>query len=81
MEWCYSKASLDLLQFILQTISQPLGKEIRAKYNKERRVSGIIKSSAKPWWWYTPLIPALGRQRQVDLCEWTMKWKCRIKNK
>ena len=21
------------------------------------------------WWWYTPLIPALWRQRQVDLCE------------
>ena len=20
-------------------------------------------------WWHTPLIPALGRQRQVDLCE------------
>ena len=20
-------------------------------------------------WWYTPLIPALGRQRHVDLCE------------
>ena len=21
------------------------------------------------WWWRTPLIPALKRQRQVDLCE------------
>ena len=21
------------------------------------------------WWWHTPLIPALGKQRQVDLCE------------
>ena len=21
------------------------------------------------WWWHTPLIPALGRQRQVDLSE------------
>ena len=21
------------------------------------------------WWWRTPLIPALGRQGQVDLCE------------
>jgi hypothetical protein len=21
------------------------------------------------WWWSTSLIPALGRQRQVDLCE------------
>ena len=21
------------------------------------------------WWWHTTLIPALGRQRQVDLCE------------
>jgi hypothetical protein len=21
------------------------------------------------WWWLTPLIPALGRLKQVDLCE------------
>ena len=21
------------------------------------------------WWWRTPLIPALGKQRQSDLCE------------
>jgi hypothetical protein len=24
-------------------------------------------------WWCTPLIPALGRQRQVDLCEFKTK--------
>ena len=27
----------------------------------------IIKRAG--WWWHTPLIPAVRRQRQVDLCE------------
>jgi hypothetical protein len=26
----------------------------------------IINKSLAGWWWYMPLIPALGRQRQAD---------------
>jgi hypothetical protein len=29
------------------------------------------------WWWHTSLIPALGRQRQVDLCEFKTSLVCR----
>ena len=29
------------------------------------------------WWWRTPLIPALGWQRQVDLCELEASLVCR----
>jgi hypothetical protein len=27
------------------------------------------KAREAGWWWGTPLVPALGRMRQVDLCE------------
>ena len=26
-------------------------------------------------WWHTPLIPALGRQRQVDLCDVSLVYR------
>ena len=28
------------------------------------------------WWWYMPLIPEFGRQRQVDLHEFAMMVVC-----
>ena len=31
--------------------------------------TGKVFCASVKWWWHTPLIPALGRQRQVDLCE------------
>jgi hypothetical protein len=31
------------------------------------------KQTKKRWWWRTPLIPALGRQRQVDFCGFTFE--------
>jgi hypothetical protein len=39
------------------------------KTNKQKRKPpSVFKSTYyAEWWWYTPLIPALGRQRQVDL--------------
>jgi hypothetical protein len=31
----------------------------------------VLKNRSTSWvWWYTPLIPALGRQRQVDFWVW-----------
>jgi hypothetical protein len=35
----------------------------------ERENDGIIMPKVKHarWWWCTPLVPALGRQRQVGL--------------
>ena len=32
-------------------------------------VTGLKKSKAAGQWWCMPIIPALGRQRQADLCE------------
>ena len=34
------------------------------KKEKKRKKERIAR-----WWWCTPLIPALGRQMQMDLCE------------
>ena len=52
------------------------------KDRRERRGGGRRKCGRRGWgggrikenskarvWWYRPLIPALGRQRQMDLCE------------
>lgn len=30
---------------------------------------GLKKPKVDGWWWHTPLIPRLRRQRQVYLCE------------
>jgi hypothetical protein len=38
----------------------PLKKKRKEKKRKEK------KRKEKGQWWHTPLIPALGRQRQVD---------------
>ena len=44
------------------------------KRERQKGAGRLISSSCRillqaGWWWHTPLIPALGRQRQVDLCE------------
>jgi hypothetical protein len=36
-------------------------------YRKVTLKSGNTPPKVTKWWWYTPLIPALGRQSQVDL--------------
>ena len=38
-------------------------------YMHESKTVMSIKISLAGHWWHMPLIPALGRQRQVDLCE------------
>ena len=42
--------------------------------------SEILSQKTKDtvWWWCTPLIPALGRQRQVDLCEFEVSLVYRV---
>ena len=32
-------------------------------------------------WWHTPLIPALGRQRQVDICEFKASLVYRVNSR
>jgi hypothetical protein len=31
------------------------------------------------WWWCTPFIPSLGKERQVDLCEFQDSQGCTVK--
>ena len=38
-----------------------LKKKVKVLKRKKKKSSRV--------WWYTPLIPTLGRQRQTDLCE------------
>ena len=33
------------------------------------------------WWWYTPLIPALRRWRQADLCEFEASLVYRVRSR
>ena len=49
-------------------------KEVRAKEYTSYMYDVVKKQTLKNklkagQWWRTPLTPALGRQRQVDLCE------------
>jgi hypothetical protein len=32
-------------------------------------------------WWCTPLMPAMGRQKQMDLCEFKVILVCRVSSK
>ena len=38
-------------------------------YRKNTRSCPAKKNYSGRQWWHMPLIPALGKQRQVDLCE------------
>ena len=37
--------------------------------DKRKRTEKSIEKKYSLMWWYMPLIPALGSQRQEDLCE------------
>jgi hypothetical protein len=43
--------------------------EIHLHENETGHITPYTKSSSAEQWWHTPLIPAFGRPRQVDLCE------------
>ena len=38
-------------------------------YTEYKQNTHIHKINLTGWWWCTPLIPAFGRQRQADLCD------------
>ena len=63
------KKKLDIMEY-LQT--DGLSGYIIFRYKTEKISSYVIceaRMEKEAWqWWCTPLIPALGRQRQVDLC-------------
>ena len=45
-------------------------------------ICGNVKvSRIAGWWWHTPLIPGLGRQRQVDLCEFKVSLVYRVSSR
>ena len=40
------------------------------------------KKTLQGWvWWHTPLVPAFGRQRQVDLCEFKASLVYRVSSR
>jgi hypothetical protein len=46
-------------------------KQNKTKQNKKTKTkTKQNKKYKRQWWWFTPLIPALRRQRQVDFWVW-----------
>ena len=46
-----------------------LGIKVILDYTMSLRTTTTTNNFKARWWWCTPLIPALGRQKLVDLCE------------
>ena len=80
--WEYTRRALFFSEVSLDNVSYDKGKDVEPSplhhwrvFRGKRRlcfslkpISFLLGIRGKPWW-HTPLIPALGRQRQEDCCE------------
>ena len=46
----------------------------KKKKPKQQNKNKQTEPDAARWWGLTPLFPAVGRQRQADLCEFKASW-------
>jgi hypothetical protein len=58
---------LGLLFFWLEELPFPFWLQSESKSELNQNIQNLYWVAG--WWWCTPLIPALERQRQADFCE------------
>ena len=62
-----TRENLIVTMFLAGKVSQPQSSKYNLiTYRKSKTAVLTKKESGAQWWWHTPLIPALGRQRKAD---------------